>query len=100
MSCPTSLIISNLIVIMMSTSGTLQLTDTLSSRYLKSTIGNIALIQKFRKHSEESEKVPEVEVFNFYMDYFSEGIQEESADITIRFPVRNSSQSSFLCETQ
>ncbi|XP_043223574.1 mitogen-activated protein kinase kinase kinase 15-like isoform X4 [Amphibalanus amphitrite] len=55
--------------------------------YLKSTIGNITLIQKFRKHSEESEKIPEMEVFNFWMDYFSEGIQEEAAAITIRFPV-------------
>ena len=58
------------------------------SRYLKSTIGNITLIQKFRKHSEESERIPEMEVFNFWMDYFSEGIQEEAAEATIRFPVR------------
>ena len=68
--------------------GALTQTPSPLSRYLKSTIGNITLIQKFRKHSEESEKIPEMEVFNFWMDYFSEGIQEESAAITIRFPVR------------
>ncbi|XP_037080511.1 mitogen-activated protein kinase kinase kinase 15-like isoform X2 [Pollicipes pollicipes] len=55
--------------------------------YLKSTIGNITLIQKFRKHSEDNEKVPEMQIFDFWMDYFSEGIVDEASVNTIRFPV-------------
>ncbi|KAI8422666.1 hypothetical protein MSG28_006437 [Choristoneura fumiferana] len=52
--------------------------------YLKSTIGNIELIDRFRKKNEESS--PEQQVFSFWMEYFVEATKSSCDDI-IRFPV-------------
>uniref|UniRef100_A0A1B6D1S4 mitogen-activated protein kinase kinase kinase n=2 Tax=Clastoptera arizonana TaxID=38151 RepID=A0A1B6D1S4_9HEMI len=54
--------------------------------YLKSTIGNITLIDRFRKKTEDSEASPEVQVFLFWMDYFVEATKTEVGD-SIRFPI-------------
>ncbi|XP_026732340.1 mitogen-activated protein kinase kinase kinase 15 isoform X2 [Trichoplusia ni] len=51
--------------------------------YLKSTIGNIELIDRFRKSEETS---PEQQVFSFWMEYFVEATKSECENI-IRFPV-------------
>ncbi|KAG7306066.1 hypothetical protein JYU34_008647 [Plutella xylostella] len=53
--------------------------------YLKSTIGNIELIDRFRKKSEDFS--PEQQVFQFWMEYFFEATSESSSDNSIRFPV-------------
>jgi len=55
-------------------------------RYLKSTVGNIELIDKFRKNSEEVEYTLEKDIFKFWMEYFVEATKTEIDD-TIRFPV-------------
>lgn len=55
-------------------------------RYLKSTIGNISLIDRFRKKNEEAEVSPEEQIFSFWMDYFVEATKSEVGD-SIRFPV-------------
>ena len=55
-------------------------------RYLKSTIGNISLIQKFRKRAEDKEKTPEETIFNFWMDFFMDATKADPGDL-IRFPV-------------
>ncbi|XP_053612437.1 mitogen-activated protein kinase kinase kinase 15 isoform X2 [Plodia interpunctella] len=52
--------------------------------YLKSTIGNIELIDRFRKKSEET--TPEQQVFEFWMEYFVEATKDTCESI-IRFPV-------------
>ncbi|XP_011303052.1 mitogen-activated protein kinase kinase kinase 5 isoform X2 [Fopius arisanus] len=54
--------------------------------YLKSTIGNISLIDRFRKKNEEAEASPEEQVFSFWMDYFVEATKSEVGD-NIRFPL-------------
>uniref|UniRef100_A0A0A9W6E3 Mitogen-activated protein kinase kinase kinase 15 n=1 Tax=Lygus hesperus TaxID=30085 RepID=A0A0A9W6E3_LYGHE len=54
--------------------------------YLKSTIGNITLINRFKKKSEESDMTPEQQIFNFWMDYLISALEEDLKD-TIRFPV-------------
>ncbi|XP_046667133.1 mitogen-activated protein kinase kinase kinase 15 isoform X2 [Homalodisca vitripennis] len=54
--------------------------------YLKSTIGNISLIDRFRKKSEEVASSPEEQVFSFWMDYFVEATKTEVGD-SIRFPI-------------
>ncbi|NP_001188511.1 mitogen-activated protein kinase kinase kinase 15 isoform X2 [Bombyx mandarina] len=51
--------------------------------YLKSTIGNIELINRFRKTEETS---PEQQVFSFWMEYFVEATKSSCENI-IRFPV-------------
>ncbi|KAG6450678.1 hypothetical protein O3G_MSEX006720 [Manduca sexta] len=51
--------------------------------YLKSTIGNIELIDRFRKSEETS---PEQQVFSFWMEYFVEATKNSDENI-IRFPV-------------
>lgn len=51
--------------------------------YLKSTIGNIELIDRFRKKGDES---PEQQVFSFWMEFFVEATKS-SCDNNIRFPV-------------
>ncbi|XP_033608100.1 mitogen-activated protein kinase kinase kinase 15 isoform X1 [Cryptotermes secundus] len=53
--------------------------------YLKSTIGNISLIDRFRKN-EESEASPEQQVFQFWVEYFVEATKAEVGDC-IRFPM-------------
>lgn len=55
-------------------------------RYLKSTIGNISLINRFRKKNEEAEIAPEEQIFSFWMEYFVEATKAEIGD-SIRFPV-------------
>ncbi|KAM3963712.1 apoptotic signal-regulating kinase 1 isoform 2-T2 [Aphomia sociella] len=52
--------------------------------YLKSTVGNIELIDRFRKKSEET--TPEQQVFEFWMEYFVEATKTTCENI-IRFPV-------------
>ncbi|XP_076758586.1 apoptotic signal-regulating kinase 1 isoform X2 [Xylocopa sonorina] len=54
--------------------------------YLKSTIGNISLIDRFRKKNEEAEVSPEEQIFTFWMDYFVEATKSEVGD-SIRFPL-------------
>ncbi|XP_039277638.1 mitogen-activated protein kinase kinase kinase 15 isoform X1 [Nilaparvata lugens] len=54
--------------------------------FLKSTIGNITLIDKFRKKADESESSPEEQIFEFWMDYFIEATKTEVTD-SIRFPI-------------
>lgn len=53
--------------------------------YLKSTIGNISLIDRFRK-KEDSEASPEQQVFQFWVEYFVEATKTEVGDC-IRFPM-------------
>lgn len=60
--------------------------NILSCRYLNSTIGNIKLISKFRKKSEEIEPTAEEQIFNFWTDYFVEATKTQIDD-SIRFPV-------------
>lgn len=55
-------------------------------RYLKSTIGNIELISKFRKRAENAEMHPEEQIFNFWVEYFDDACKEETKDF-IRFPI-------------
>ncbi|XP_039751634.1 mitogen-activated protein kinase kinase kinase 15 isoform X2 [Pararge aegeria] len=52
--------------------------------YLKSTIGNIELIDRFRKKSEETS--PEQQVFSFWMEFFVEATKSTCENV-IRFPV-------------
>ncbi|XP_012153342.1 apoptotic signal-regulating kinase 1 isoform X3 [Megachile rotundata] len=54
--------------------------------YLKSTIGNISLINRFRKKNDEAEVSPEEQIFSFWMDYFVEATKSEVGD-SIRFPL-------------
>ncbi|XP_020288972.1 mitogen-activated protein kinase kinase kinase 15 isoform X3 [Pseudomyrmex gracilis] len=54
--------------------------------YLKSTIGNISLIDRFRKKNEEADVTPEEQIFSFWMDYFVEATKPEVGD-SIRFPI-------------
>ncbi|XP_063226712.1 mitogen-activated protein kinase kinase kinase 15 isoform X2 [Bacillus rossius redtenbacheri] len=54
--------------------------------YLKSTIGNISLIDRFRKKNEECEASPEEQLFHFWMEYFVEATKTEVGDC-IRFPM-------------
>jgi len=49
-------------------------------------VGNIILISKFRKKSEDIEYTAEEEIFSFWMDYFVEATKTEIDD-SIRFPV-------------
>ena len=55
--------------------------------YLKSTIGNITLINKFRKKN-DGELSPELQIFSFWMDFFVEATKD-TIDDNIRFPVRD-----------
>ena len=55
--------------------------------YLKSTINNISLIQRFRKRQVEKMSTQEI-IFQFWLDYFSDAIAENVEDSDqIRFPV-------------
>ncbi|KAL4096972.1 hypothetical protein QTP88_021830 [Uroleucon formosanum] len=54
--------------------------------YLKSTVGNIELIDKFRKKNEEIEYTVEKDIFKFWMEYFVEATKTEIDD-SIRFPI-------------
>ncbi|XP_049834926.1 mitogen-activated protein kinase kinase kinase 15 isoform X2 [Schistocerca gregaria] len=54
--------------------------------HVKSTIGNISLIDRFRKKNEDAEISPEEQVFGFWMEYFVESTKTEVGD-SIRFPM-------------
>lgn len=54
--------------------------------YLTSTIGNISLIDRFRKKNEDTEASAEEQIFSFWVDYFVEAIKP-AVDDCIRFPV-------------
>lgn len=54
--------------------------------YLKSTIGNIRLIDRFRRKDEDAKETDEEKIFKFWIDFFVEAT-EPTAD-SIRFPVR------------
>ena len=53
--------------------------------YLKSTIGNISLIKRFRVGSEENQE-PEEQIFNFWLEYFDYATKETFED-SIRLPI-------------
>lgn len=55
--------------------------------YLKSTIGNIALIDRFRKKTEDNETSAEKGIFQFWMEFFHEATESEGATDYIRFPI-------------
>jgi len=55
--------------------------------YLKSTIGNISLIHRFRKKPEERMPSIEEQVFQFWMDFFLEATNTEEVKNSIRFPI-------------
>uniref|UniRef100_A0A336LVJ7 mitogen-activated protein kinase kinase kinase n=1 Tax=Culicoides sonorensis TaxID=179676 RepID=A0A336LVJ7_CULSO len=54
--------------------------------YVKSTIGNISLIDRFRKRTEEQESNIEFQIFHFWMEFFLEATKSEP-DCNIRFPI-------------
>lgn len=54
--------------------------------YLKSTIGNIRLINRFRKKPEDAERSPDEHIFNIWMEYFIDATDEEISDV-IKFPI-------------
>lgn len=54
--------------------------------YLKSTIGNIELIDQFRKKNDDNSM--EATIFHFWMEFFIEAIKDEKEiDLSIRFPI-------------
>lgn len=56
--------------------------------YLKSTIGNITLIDSFRKKSSDSEHIaPEQAIFQFWIEFFIEATNENEVNTNIRFPI-------------
>ncbi|RWS25909.1 mitogen-activated protein kinase kinase kinase 15-like isoform X4 [Leptotrombidium deliense] len=56
--------------------------------YLKSTIGNIRLINTARKTPEDAELSPEQRIFNFWTDYFVDATMDANAVSTmIRFSI-------------
>ncbi|EDV41736.1 uncharacterized protein Dana_GF17624 [Drosophila ananassae] len=55
--------------------------------YLKSTIGNISLIHRFRKRPEDRLPTMEEQVFQFWMDFFLEATNTEEVKNSIRFPI-------------
>jgi len=54
--------------------------------YLKSTIGNIALIKRFRRKHETQALSPEETIFNFWIEYFDDATKEETEE-SIMFPI-------------
>ncbi|KAK5649782.1 hypothetical protein RI129_000811 [Pyrocoelia pectoralis] len=52
--------------------------------YLKSTIGNIELIDRFRRRKDD-ERSPEEQIFHFWMEFFLEATRAPAED-SIRFP--------------
>ncbi|KAG5678685.1 hypothetical protein PVAND_008335 [Polypedilum vanderplanki] len=54
--------------------------------YLKSTIGNIQLINQFREINENVAISPERKIFDFWVEFFLEAIKTE-AGTDIRFPI-------------
>lgn len=54
--------------------------------YLKSTIGNIKLINEFKRKPEDTFLTPEEEIFQFWMEHFIDAINEDVKSV-IRFPI-------------
>lgn len=54
--------------------------------YLKSTIGNITLINQFRRKNEDDTST-EQQVFQFWMEFFLEATKTETESSDIRFPI-------------
>lgn len=55
--------------------------------YLKSTIGNITLIDRFRRKSDDSESSPpEQQIFQFWMEFFIEAT-DDMENMSIRLPI-------------
>lgn len=54
--------------------------------YLKSTIGNISLIHRFRKKSDDHQPTIEEQIFQFWMDFFLDAT-DSSKISNIRFPI-------------
>ena len=52
--------------------------------YLKSTIGNISLIKKFRRTKDSRQ--PEEEIFDFWLEYFVNATIDQPGD-EIKFPI-------------
>lgn len=55
--------------------------------YLKSTIGNIKLIDRFRKKKDDDDISAEEQVFYFWMEFFTEAINHTQDNSPGRFPV-------------
>ncbi|CAG2179826.1 unnamed protein product, partial [Oppiella nova] len=53
--------------------------------YLKSTVGNIRLINHYKRKPEDALLTPEEEIFQFWMEYFIDAISDVSN--VIRFPM-------------
>jgi len=54
--------------------------------YLKSTIGNIQLINQFKRKPEDALLTPEEQIFQFWMEYFIDATNDEVSNV-IRFPM-------------
>ncbi|CAM1309222.1 MAP3K15 (predicted) [Pycnogonum litorale] len=54
--------------------------------YLQSTIGNITLINRFRKKPEGMERSPDDLIFSFWVDYLVAASSDKAEDV-IRFPI-------------
>jgi mitogen-activated protein kinase kinase kinase 5 len=54
--------------------------------YLKSTIGNIQLINQFKRKPEDAILIPEEQIFQFWMEYFIDATNNEVSNVT-RFPM-------------
>ena len=54
--------------------------------YLKSTIGNIQLINQFKRKPEDALLTPEEQMFQFWMEYFIDAINDDVSNV-IRFPM-------------
>lgn len=52
--------------------------------YLKSTIGNISLIKRFKRTKERLQ--PEEEIFEFWLEYFDNATKDETGE-EIKFPI-------------
>ena len=52
--------------------------------YLKSTIGNISLIKKFRRTKDSRQ--PEEEILDFWLEYFVNATIDQTGD-EIKFPI-------------
>lgn len=55
--------------------------------YLKSTVGNITLINRFRKKHHESLPTADEQIFGFWMEFFIEATKTEGGGNDIRFPM-------------
>ena len=54
--------------------------------YLKSTVGNIQLINQFKRKPEDAILTPEEQIFQFWMEFFIDATNDEVSNV-IRFPI-------------